>query len=320
MNPTLQPSVRSPTTQLRPHPDWSALRVTGPDRAAWLEGLVTCAVKALRPQSGAFGLLLSRQGKIQSPLWLLCATECLWVLVPSSERQAIFDQLDQRLVMEDAELAPDDTQAWYSLHGPAAVGVASGLASRHGGVAAQLPVCATGDAVVGVPVGQTQELNAERAEWSELGDEGWALLRLRAGLPQFGLDYGPEDRPHEASLDRRAVDWTKGCYLGQEVVCMQDLRGKVKRRVRSLVVELAPGAPPPQPPLELATGNATRAGRVTSLVYDAAEKRFLGLGQVDLRAADSAGAQLALLANGVHVEAKVQLVAEVTPGAGSGAL
>jgi folate-binding protein YgfZ len=61
-----------------------------------------------------------------------------------------------------------------------------------------------------------------------------ADLLAAHGLGVFGVDFGEHDNPHEASLDRLAVSWTKGCYLGQEVVCMQDMRGKVKRRLIAL--------------------------------------------------------------------------------------
>jgi folate-binding protein YgfZ len=55
-------------------------------------------------------------------------------------------------------------------------------------------------------------------------------------VPIHGVDIDEQRSPHEASLDRRAVSWTKGCYLGQEAVCMQDMRGKVKRRLVSVLV------------------------------------------------------------------------------------
>ena len=48
--------------------------------------------------------------------------------------------------------------------------------------------------------------------------------------------------PHEVSLDRRCISWSKGCYLGQEAVCMQDMRGKVKRRL--VVLRLGEGPLP----------------------------------------------------------------------------
>ena len=96
-------------------------------------------------------------------------------------------------------------------------------------------------------------------------EEEWSRLRINAGLPTFDVDFGPDDNPHEAALDRRTVDWTKGCYLGQEVVCMQDMRGKVKRRLARLQFEdAAPSG------VELSVGEqvtdtaGTEIGRVTS--------------------------------------------------------
>jgi folate-binding protein YgfZ len=67
----------------------------------------------------------------------------------------------------------------------------------------------------------------------------WDALRISKTFPAFGRDYGVEDNPHEASLEKLAVSFSKGCYLGQEVVCMQDMRGKVKRRLISLKLQTA---------------------------------------------------------------------------------
>ena len=76
----------------------------------------------------------------------------------------------------------------------------------------------------------------------------WQRLRIERAVPAYGTDYDDRDNPHDASLERRAVSWTKGCYLGQEVVCMQDMRGKLKRRIVTLAFDSrdppAPGAIP----------------------------------------------------------------------------
>src|SRR5690606_38680361 len=72
------------------------------------------------------------------------------------------------------------------------------------------------------------ELERQLDDWGRpLAEEQWDELRVVWGVPDFERDFFPVDKPHEASLERRAVDWKKGCYLGQEVVCMQDMRGKV---------------------------------------------------------------------------------------------
>jgi folate-binding protein YgfZ len=67
--------------------------------------------------------------------------------------------------------------------------------------------------------------------------DDWTRFRLERGVGVHGVDFGPEDNPHEAALDQRAICWTKGCYLGQEVVCMQGMRGTVKRRLVSLIID-----------------------------------------------------------------------------------
>jgi hypothetical protein len=92
------------------------------------------------------------------------------------------------------------------------------------------------------------------------------VLRVAAGFPAFGVDYTADDNPHEASLDRRAVSFQKGCYLGQEVVYMQDARGKVKRRVVLVSIESSTPIPPGTPILVRETGASV--GSVTSLAAD----------------------------------------------------
>ena len=71
-------------------------------------------------------------------------------------------------------------------------------------------------------------------EWSSEKLNQWCIEH---GVPRFGVDYSSSDNLHAASLERRTVSWSKGCYLGQEVVCMQDMRGKVNRRLVSLQTE-----------------------------------------------------------------------------------
>jgi folate-binding protein YgfZ len=90
------------------------------------------------------------------------------------------------------------------------------------------------DSVSGVT---RERLARAGANARELSPEGWDALRLTHALPAFGKDYGSDDNPHQAALDRRAVSWDKGCYLGQEVVCMQDMRGRLKRRLAVLRVQ-----------------------------------------------------------------------------------
>lgn len=194
------------------------LMVSGPDRKTWLDGLLTCAVTAVTPGKAAYGLLLTKQGKIVSDVFLVDSDSVLYAGVAPGRGAEVRELLDRYLVMEDAELAAAPTTlAFYaSTQGSGAFGaaLASGALAL-GGLEVELAV--------------TAEPVAGAAEASALS----ALLAAH-GFGAFGVDFGERDNPHEASLERVAVSWTKGCYLGQEVVCMQDMRGKVKRRLVAL--------------------------------------------------------------------------------------
>jgi hypothetical protein len=222
------------------------LLVRGPDRKAWLDGLLTCAVSAVAPGTAGYGLLLTKQGKIVSDVFLVDSGSELFVGVAPGKGGEVRELLDRYLVMEDAELeAPTTPLAFY---------VTTADQSPPGTLAAGALVVASLHAHVAV---------AARSV-AGVGAAGFAELWAAHGLGMFGVDFGERDNPHEASLDRVAVNWSKGCYLGQEVVCMQDMRGKVKRRLVALEggPELLAAATGPSDVL-LADGSV--AGQVSSV-------------------------------------------------------
>lgn len=137
-----------------------------------------------------------------------------------------------------------------------------------------------GGAALVIPKAREAELlEAGRAEL--LGEQDWLRLRLERGVPELGTDFDGQDRPHEAALERRAVSWTKGCYLGQEVVCMQDMRGKVKRSVRALAVQ-APEDAPIGPGAVIVNASGEDVGNVTSAAYSPLAGAWRVLGRVKL--------------------------------------
>jgi tRNA-modifying protein YgfZ len=225
-----------------PHGDWETLVVTGPDRRTWLEGLVTCELKNLTPGQGTWGLALNRQGKIQSVLWVVASPDALWLALAPGTGEAMETELSRMLIMEDAELErPEPAHVWLALHGPNAARRAAELAELAGGHSGPIDFTGLGGAALVIPKEREAEL-LEACRGELLGEQDWLRLRLERGVPKFGTDFDGQDRPHEAALERRAVSWTKGCYLGQEVVCMQDMRGKVKRSVRTFDVQAPEGA------------------------------------------------------------------------------
>jgi folate-binding protein YgfZ len=110
-------------------------------------------------------------------------------------------------------------------------------------------------------------------------EEDLEVLRAEAGIPRFGVDFGPENFPKETGLDA-AVSYTKGCYLGQEVVARIHYRGGVQKMMRRLELE---GNPRPGAKLLF---EDREAGTATTVVRSPLSGRTLGLGIVHKRAAE----------------------------------
>jgi folate-binding protein YgfZ len=233
---------------LVPRGDLATITVTGPDRLEWLQGVLTCNVEGLAPGDGRWGLVLSRQGKILSDVLVVAAADVVHLGVPAVALARVREWLLSFLVMEDADLEDRSAEhTWFGLYGPRGRQLAAGLAARFDGSAGAVDPTGLGGAVLLVPRTQAAALEAAVSD-SEPGavigtEEDWLRLRVERLVPLFGLDMDEQRNPHEASLDRRSVSWDKGCYLGQEAVCMLDMRGKVKRRL--VLVALDGGPPPP---------------------------------------------------------------------------
>jgi folate-binding protein YgfZ len=244
------------------------LRVTGPEAKTWLNGLVTCDVLQVAEGRGAFGLALNKQGKIQSEVEILATPEGLLVGVSPGVDEKLARALDKFLVMEDAELSvATDAYAWADFHGLGAGALAESAAQACGGYAAVVAFTPAGGASVVFERAESLELErfiARTAALQLASDADWEAFRIEQTLGRFGVDFTDSDNPHEAALDRRAVSWSKGCYLGQEVVCMQDMRGKLKRRLVALSLD-APDPPELGAPItSSANGNTEAVGEVTS--------------------------------------------------------
>ncbi len=250
-----------------PGGDLATLVVTGKDRLSWLNGLVTCDLVKWAPGDARYGLIVSRSGRVLADPVLVAAGEAAIAVVPADRAGVLREHLDHYLVMEDAEIAPgtDAFEAWL-LHGPASEGVlaAARAAGAAGGV---LDRTGLGGAMVLVPADRAGPVRAAveaavRDAGGVVGDPpGWEALRLERGVPRFGPDFDDKTYPQEASLEKAAVSFDKGCYLGQEVVCMLEMRGHVKRKLVSIVLD-GTEAPPRGAPVADESGVAV--GEVTS--------------------------------------------------------
>jgi tRNA-modifying protein YgfZ len=269
----------------------ATLVLTGSDRREWLNGLLTCDVKAVEPGAGAWGLVLTKQGKIVGDVNVVAGSDALYLAVQQRAADALFEILNQFLIMEDAELkAPSSEFGWLTLHGPRAAELAKAIVPP-GGACGAIDWTGLGGAAVVAPAGGVQTALAAAAVYRDaevvLGSgSDWEQLRIERAVPIHGTDFDDRDNPHDASLERRAVSWTKGCYLGQEVVCMQDMRGKLKRRVVTLAIDSR------EPPARGAgvEVDGQSVGEVTSSAYSELLQKSVVLVRITARASESGGA------------------------------
>jgi folate-binding protein YgfZ len=295
--------------------------VTGRDRLAFLQGMLTADVKALAAGQGAPAAFLDAHGKVMALLVVYAAPGRAWIELPPQMTAKTLETLDHFLISEKAEFeAVDDAFAILSLQGPAARGLLEGLA----GSALDLAPYAHAEVTMGgVPARVINRAEGPgpgfhcwvRAEHAEslrgavlaagavpAGVDTLEILRVEAGQPWYPQDVDASVILPETRLES-LVSYTKGCYIGQETVARVKYRGHVNRGLSGLVIE---GERVPEPGARLvaegarAGGDGSDIGRVTSAVRSIALGRPIALGYVRrehfepgtaVTVADGAGAQ-----------------------------
>ena len=242
------------------------LELTGPDRQRFVNGLVTCDVKELTPGAGAYGFFTSVKGRVLADVVVLALADRLRLEVPPGSDGEIADHLGKYRIADRVEWAVPAAVP-LTLAGPRAAAVLAAAggpqppAERWGSAGATVAGAEIllvrqdhlGVDAVTLWVGAAGAADL-RAVLLENGGpagvvpvsfEAAEIVRAEAGVPRFGPDFGPDHFPQETGL-ADAVSYTKGCYLGQEVVARIHYRGGVNRTLRGLAfAELPGGAPPP---------------------------------------------------------------------------
>ena len=238
------------------NPAWTTLRVFGPDAISWLNGIVTCDVQACVAGDTVWGALLTKQGKVLAEFHVLYELDSLYLVIAGGDPALALKVLDGLLVMEDAEVESSSRAfCWVTGESAQEEMTRLGLSGHPSAVFAQPAF------LVGMEPGALVELQAteDRLWWNP---QQFEQLRIMSHVPRFGVDYDDHDNLHAAGLERKVVSWSKGCYLGQEVVCMQEMRGKVRRNVVALTLDQPVTE---QLPLALKNSAGEVVGQCTSL-------------------------------------------------------
>jgi hypothetical protein len=257
------------------------LHVSGPDAATFLQGQFTNDLRNLLPRQSVYGLWLDRKGRVIADSHVLKSGDGadFWIVSVSSPAPTVARRLGDHIVADEVAIE-DETGSWQgvSLIG---AGVGTWCASaprpgllfpgRRGGTESREWIFPVSDAgLVKAAVSGAREVSKEETE----------RMRIASGVPLVPVDIGPADLPNEGGLESAAISYSKGCYLGQEVMARLQSRGRVRR---ALVRVTGPGAPPPVP---AALWRADRReGELRSVVPGAGGLGFEGLALVSVGSA-----------------------------------
>jgi len=234
----------------------------GNDRVRWLNGMVTNNVRDLAQGHGVYGFLLNPQGRIQGDLYAYNHGDALLLDLDREQAPHILALFDHYIIMDDVEVAPRNELAAVGIAGPKARNV---MGARGFDVPELQPLqfvdvswnnvtvtVVRGDNP-GVPsyeiwlsADQAQALQdaLQKSGGIAVSPATLELLRIASGIPRYGQDIRERDLPQETEQNR-ALHFSKGCYIGQEIVERIRSRGNVHRKFTGFEIQgelPAPGA------------------------------------------------------------------------------
>lgn len=241
-----------------PLPALTRLRVTGGDAERYLNGQLSNDVSAAASSRALPALLLTAKGKLCAAVQLWRDGEAFIVEADAVLRESLARRLERYAVADDVafEDISDGVAGWH-VFGPAAEGCSGLVVNRVG---------RTGCDIAGKPAGL-----------AEAGPAEIEFLRIAGGVPRWGTELGEDTLPQEARLEESAVDFSKGCYVGQEVVSRLRSVGRVNRRLAGFAGRF------PARPATLKNAADQAVGHLTSAASDPESGRTIALGYLQTR-------------------------------------
>jgi folate-binding protein YgfZ len=245
------------------------LSLTGGDRVRWLNGMVTNNLRDLAAGQGVYAFLLNPQGHILGDLFAYNRGESITVDTDCGQLEKILATFDHYIIMDDVEVGNlSDQLTALGIGGPEARAV---LAAAGFEIAEMRPLQVDQVKWRGLDCSMVRGENESqpsyeiwiapenvRQLWDALvaasavpvGTEALELQRIVSGIPRYGVDIRERDLPQETE-QARALNFNKGCYVGQEIVERIRSRGTVHRKFTGFVAEGA---------VEIAVGTKIVAG------------------------------------------------------------
>lgn len=257
----------------------------GADAIDFLENLISQNVADQPVGSVRRSFLLGPRGKVTALLWVLRDQDRVGLVTDAGYGEVVAAGLDRYRIRVDVSIDADP-RPLLTVVGPDSPEVDGW--NDDGVLTAGIPLA-----------GNRRSITTADLGLPKVGNLAWTAVRVEAGEPRMGIDIDDSTIPQETGLVPQAVDFDKGCYLGQELVARIDSRGHVNRRLMG--VKVATNVIPPSG-AELISGDRV-VGTLTSPAESLSLRCPVGLSLV--RREVEAGSEVELRWNGETIPARV---------------
>ena len=300
--------------------------LTGSDRAAYLHRIISNDVEGLSVGEGNYATILTNRGKIIADMNVYVFEDFIGIETNSETRSSLYQELDKYLIADDVTIEDftEHTGA-VGVHGPKSAEL---LQEVYGFDMGNLPEYHSavheidGRRIICVRANETGEIGynlcttSESMEWlwdttltkgrtfgaQPVGLTALNTLRIEAGIPRYGAELDDSIFPGEAELEH-AVNFEKGCYIGQEIVARMEYRGHPNRLLRGF--EIAGDILPQKG--DLLFDGDKEIGWITSVVVSLTLGKTIGMGYVRVAFTDE-GSQVEVVTAAGRVNATVGLL------------
>jgi folate-binding protein YgfZ len=282
---------------------WRAkIAATGADRVRWMNGMVTNNIRDLAPGQGNYNFLLNAQGRILGDMYVYHRGDYLLLDTAQWQAPTLLEVMNRFIIMDEVELTDiGDKLTSLAVQGPRAREVLRDAGFDFRDVEPlEVQDIAWNDVGLSITrmasdISSTYEIWLSPANagalWDALlrggakpvGTEALEMFRLAAGIPRYGQDISERYLPQETD-QQQALNFKKGCYIGQEIVERIHARALLHRKLTGLEIE----GPPPKPGAKIQQ-DGKDVGEITSAVAVPGNngERTLALGYLRLEAASA---------------------------------
>jgi folate-binding protein YgfZ len=205
-------------------------RITGTDRLRFLNGQITNDLRKANETSAIEACILNAKGKTDAHIYISSLGDSFLVDAAADLREALKVRLDRYVIADDVQI--DEVTDQFSLFH---VLSQQSPALEHGRLVSVRRFAEPGWDIRGDAAQQHVSLQELSSRWALCDSDAAEVMRIEQGIPRWGRELTNDIIPIEANLEQRAIDYQKGCYIGQEVISRIKMSGQTNKRLCGLI-------------------------------------------------------------------------------------